>query len=375
MRIALLDPPGFTPPYDHHLAAALGRRGHDVHLFTSPDLHGSALEPDGYTRHETFLPVSGRVLRRWPRSRVRRLVKGAEYVPSLELSLRRLRRVRPEIVHAQWLGAPRYDVRWLGRLVSRYPTLLTAHDVLARRAENARAWGEALGLVDRVVVHSDRAVAQLAELGVNRDRLVRITHPVFDGPPSEDLREPNGTTLLFFGLLRGYKGVDVLLRAMPAILAAVPDARLVVAGDPLEPAEPLVELARDLELDGAVEWRLRFVREPELSRLFADAACAVLPYRQLDSSGVLATALGHGRPAVVTDVGSLGEIVREFGAGRVVAPEDPDALARACVELVGDPAALASAAAGARAAVAALTWDAAAEEHERVYADVLRSRA
>jgi len=375
MRIAILDPPGFTPPYDHHLAAALGRLGHHVHLFTSPDLHGSALQPDGYERHETFLPVSGRVLKRWPRSRVRRLVKGAEYVPSVEWSLRRLRRVRPDVVHVQWLGAPRYDVHWLGRLVSRYPTLLTAHDVLARRAENARAWGEALGLVDRVVVHSDRAVAQLAEIGVNRDRLVRITHPVFDGPPAEDVRAPAGTTLLFFGLLRGYKGVDVLLRAMPAILAAVPDARLVVAGDPLEPAEPLVELARALELDGAVEWRLRFVQEPELTALFADAACAVLPYRELDSSGVLATALGHGRPAVVTDVGSLGEIVREFGAGRVVAPEDPEALARACVELVGDPAALASAAEGARAAVGSLTWDAAAAEHERAYADVLRGRA
>ena len=61
-----------------------------------------------------------------------------------------------------------------------------------------------------------------------------------------------------------------------------------------------------------------------------EAAVVVLPYREIESSGVLATALGHGRPVVVTDVGSLGETVREFEAGAVVPPEDTAALAAAC---------------------------------------------
>jgi glycosyltransferase involved in cell wall biosynthesis len=203
---------------------------------------------------------------------------------------------------------------------------------------------------------------------------VRILHPAFEtagDPPGE----PSGRALLFFGLLRRYKGLDVLLRAMPAVLRAVPDARLVVAGDPLEPAEPLVELARELGLDGAVEWRLRFIEEPELGELFADAALTVLPYRQLDSSGVLATALGAGRPAVVTDVGSLGAIVAEHGAGRVVPPESPEALAEAIVELLADPAALAQAAEGARRARGALTWEASAEAHELLYAELLAERS
>jgi len=166
----------------------------------------------------------------------------------------------------------------------------------------------------------------------------------------------------------------VLLRALPEIVGRVPDARLVVAGEPLEPSAPLLALAAELELDGAVEWRLHFVREQELGELFAAAACAVLPYRELDSSGVLATALGHGRPAVVTDVGSLGTIVREFGAGRVVPPEDPAALASACVELLTDEGRLAEAAAGARAACSTLTWETAAAEHERLYEELLAER-
>jgi glycosyltransferase involved in cell wall biosynthesis len=101
------------------------------------------------------------------------------------------------------------------------------------------------------------------------------------------------------------------------------------------------------------------------------AAAVVLPYRKLDSSGVLATAIGYRRPAVVSDVGSLGEIVREFGAGLVVPPGDEAALAAACSSLLGDEKALAQAYEGAARAAASLTWDASAQEHERVY-DTIR---
>jgi len=198
---------------------------------------------------------------------------------------------------------------------------------------------------------------------------------VFDSAPGTDPSEPAGQTLLFFGLIRSYKGLDVLLRALPAIAAAVPGVRLVVAGHPFEPVEPLQALAGELGVDGLVEWRLGFVPEPDVPALFEAAAVVVCPYRELDSSGVLATALGHGRPAVVSDVGSLGSIVREFGAGRVVPPEDPEALAAACAELLGDPNALAEAARGARAARSTLTWAAAAAEHEHLYETVLAERA
>jgi glycosyltransferase involved in cell wall biosynthesis len=373
MRIALLDPPSFTPPYDASLASALARRGHDVHLLAAPHVLADARPPNGFRRHETFLPLSGRIARGAPRP-ARRLVKAVEYGPSVAASLRRLRSLEPDVVHVQWLAVPRFDVRWLRRLALRYPLLLTAHDVLPRRPESAQAWGEALGLVDRVVVHSERAVATLAEVGVARRRLERIPHAVFDASPGYVPKEPTGATLLFFGLIRGYKGLDVLLRAMPAIAARVPDVRLVVAGAPLEPAEPLQALARELGVAERVEWRLEFVPDTDVAALFEAAALAVLPYRELDSSGVLATALGLGRPAVVTDVGSLGTIVREHGAGRVVPPGDPVALAAACSDLLADLEALAAAAAGARGARDALTWDAAAAQHERVYEAVLAER-
>jgi glycosyltransferase involved in cell wall biosynthesis len=361
MRIALLDPPSFTAPYDHALASALARRGHDVTLLTSPFTHGGVPEPEGYRREEVFLPLSSRLVRRRPRSRLRLPLKGAEYVPSAARLLRRVSSLDPDVVHVQWLAIPRYDVRWLRRL--KRPTVLTAHDVLPRQERNARAWGEALGLADRVIVQSQRAVDQLATAGVPREKLVRIQHPVFESGVAAGA--PAGRTILFFGLIRQYKGLDVLLRA----LAEVPDARLVVAGDPLDPVEPLQALARGLGVDERVEWRLGFLPDEEIPRLMHEATLVALPYRKIDSSGVLATALGHGRPAVVTDVGGLPDAIREFGAGRVVPPNDPSALATAISELL-EPEALEAAFRGAEAARRALTWAAAAAAHEAVYLEV-----
>ena len=105
-----------------------------------------------------------------------------------------------------------------------------------------------------------------------------------------------------------------------------------------------------------------------------DAAEVVLPYRDLDSSGALATALGYGRPVVVTDVGSLGEIVREFDAGLVVPADDAGALAAAAARLLSDGELRASASRGAARAREALTWETAAREHERLYEAVARAR-
>ncbi len=353
MRIVLVDPLAYTPPYDHSLARALGEQGHDVTLLTSRFPHGRAPEPDHYGREELFAPVSTRVFRRSP---LRLAAKGLEYAPSVARLVRRIERIDPDVVHVQWLPRPELDLRWLRRVADDRPLVLTAHDVLPRRRRAQPVWPDVLETAERVIVHSHRAVEQLVELGLGRERIARIPHPVFQG---ERLPPPKGRTLLFFGLIRDYKGLDVLLEALPEI----PDASLVVAGDPVDPVPR--------NMDARVEWQLRFVEAAEIPALMTRAAAVVLPYRRLDSSGVLATAIGYGRPVVVTDVGSLGEIVREFGAGEVVPVDDPRALAEACARLL-EPKALAKAAKGAERAAMELTWERSAEAHDRLYREVRR---
>ena len=215
---------------------------------------------------------------------------------------------------------------------------------------------------------------RLAELGVERSHLVRIQHPVFPGP-AEQPSPPAGSTLLFFGLIREHKGLDVLVRALPAVAASVPDVRLIVAGDPLDSVEPAQRLASDLGVAERIEWRLRFLGEHEITAVMGEATLVVLPYRKIDSSGVLATALGYGRPAVVTDVGGLPDAIREFGAGRIVPVEDAAALADACADLLSDRTALAEAFRGTGAARRSLTWDRAAAAHEAVYEEAVGARS
>lgn len=367
MRIAIVDPLGYTNPYDDRLAAALGARGHDVHLLTAPFLLDAAPTPDGYVREEIFIPLSSKLLSRAPRARLRRLVKGAEYLPSIRRLLRRVEALDPDVVHVQWLARPELDVRWLRRLARSRPLVLTAHNAMPRRERAYPAWREALTLAARVVVHSEQAVDRLVALGIDSAKIVRIPHPVFDAPGELEVQPPEGSTVLFFGLIRHYKGLDVLVSALPEIRRRVPEVRLVVAGDPLEPIAPVRDLARSLGVDDAIDWRLGFVPDAEVAPLVASAAVVALPYREIESSGVLALAFGHGRPAVVSDLGAVGDSVREFGAGRAVRPEDAHALAAACVELLTDGDALHRAYEGALAARSALTWSAAAHAHEALY--------
>ena len=166
--------------------------------------------------------------------------------PSARRMTKEIARLDPDVLHVQWLGLPRYDLRWLEAVGRERPVVFTAHDVLPRRtADKVDLWRRVFNTVDRVVVHGAGAVEQLAELGVDRARIVRIPHPVFE--PAREIAPPQGPTLVFFGLIRRSKGLDLLISALPAIAEDVPDVRLIVAGDPIEPAEPFQELARELE--------------------------------------------------------------------------------------------------------------------------------
>lgn len=346
MHVVLADPPAFTPPYDHELAAALARAGTNVELVTSAFRFGARPSPAGYRLEESFYRRSAHIDRRASRVAMRALEH--------PLAMRRLLRRPADVLHLQWLAAPELDVALLR---SRRPLVFTAHDLLPRRtAGRTRLWRRLFARFDRVVVHSERGKETLTAFGVAPEALRVIPHPVFRSDPE---RADDGRTVLAPGVIRPYKGLS---DALDAVLA-LPEARLLVAGDARVPLDEL--RARG---GAQVEWRLGYLGAADLERALSESTVAVFPYAaELDQSGALLQALGAGVPAVVYDVGGLGEVVSRFAAGRVVVPGDVRALTRALKELLGDASALASARAGAEAAREALTWDAAAAAHLALY--------
>ncbi|HTU16160.1 MAG TPA: glycosyltransferase family 4 protein [Solirubrobacterales bacterium] len=347
MHVQLIDPSAFTPPYDRALARSLAEAGAEVELITSRFLYGPVPEAAGYEVTESFYRRSSA---RGLEARGRVPFKFAEHLGDM----RRLRsRIAGDVTHYQWLTVPSLD----RHLISpKRPRVMTAHYVIApepssRQIRSARKVFEAM---DAVIVHSATGARRMNEIvGLPEDRIRVIPHGSFDyltelpdeKPLPPELEGAQGPVILFFGLMRPYKGIDLLLDAF----AEVEGAELWIVGNPRMDIEPLK--AKSDRLPGTVRWLPRFVHDDEIPAIMRRADLLVLPYRDGEQSGVLYTGLAFGKPMVVSNVGGLGDVAREHDAALLVEPGDVAGLGSALETLVADESAR-SALAGKAAAAA-----------------------
>jgi glycosyltransferase involved in cell wall biosynthesis len=366
MKVQIVDPSAQTPPYDRALAAGLARAGAEVELVTSHFVHGPPPPADGYAVDEQFYRRSARL----PSNSLRRRTLGlAEHVPGM---LRHRRSAREaDVVHYQWLTIPALDAYLLPPGPAR---VMTAHGFL-RGAESGPSAARALERMDAVIALSRRGAERLREGGVDPARIHVIPHGAFDyltqlpeeSPLPPELQGAEGPVILSFGVIRPYKGIDVLLRAF----AAVEGAELWIVGRPL--GADLPELHRlAAAAPGPVRMLTRFVPDSEVPAIMRRADIVALPYRDVDQSGVLYTALAFGKPIVASAVGGFGEVLQGHGAGRLVAPGDPNALAAALRELLSQPAERARLGEAALAAARGpYSWDSIAARTLDLYRQVL----
>jgi glycosyltransferase involved in cell wall biosynthesis len=364
VRVHVVDPSAYTPPYDDALCRALGGAGAEVTLVTSRFAYGAVPPAHGYARRELFY----RAALGPPGSRLRAATKLAQHIPDM-LRYRRAARTA-DVVHFQWLSVQHLDAHLLParRTASGgpRPLVLSAHDILPREPRRGQlaAQRRLYERFDAIVVHSAHGRARLTgELGVDPARVHVIPHGALaldtTGPSRPPPFQSDRPVVLFIGLLRPYKGLDLLLDAWGH---DIDDAELWIVG---MPRMDIAALQRSAAAN--VRFLTRFVSDTEMAACFARADLVVLPYREADQSGVAFTALAAGVPLLLSDVGGFPELACT-GAARTFPAGDVPALRAALRELLDDPAALSAMAARARAAASGpYSWDAIARRTLELY--------
>ena len=165
-------------------------------------------------------------------------------------------------------------------------------------------------------------------------------HPLYDnygdiisrGAALEKLKlKAEYSYLLFFGFIRAYKGLDLLLEAFADQRLRNRRLKLIVAGEFYESDKPYLEIINKNNLGNEVLILDRFIKEDEVASLFCAADLVVQPYRSATQSGVTQIAYHFEKPMLVTDVGGLSEIVPDGKCGYVVKPE-PVSISNAIID-------------------------------------------
>lgn len=251
---------------------------------------------------------------------------------------RALRDFRPDVVHVQ--AHTDWRLWLLQRLAGRVPALMTMHDVSPHSGwqpdrNRLQFWVhcDSLRHTDAFIVHGSNLASELGEKPWWRGQPVFvIPHGVLAHP--HDARPlPERPTVLFFGRLEYYKGLDLFVEAVERAAEKIPGLRAIIAGAGSEAARCRALVRRP----GVFEWREGFVPDSALPDLFGESSLVVLPYRDASQSGVVPLAFSNGRPVVVTRVGALAEAVDDEVDGIVVEAPSAAAIAKAIVKVLAEP--------------------------------------
>jgi glycosyltransferase involved in cell wall biosynthesis len=193
-----------------------------------------------------------------------------------------------------------------------------------------------------IMALSDKVVKDISSLAAGR-KIYKAELPVYDcykntgEISSSDAKvrfgfNPDDKVILFFGYIRKYKGLDILLEAMPLIIKEDPSVKLLVAGEFYDEFEFYKRMLAPLGIEKHVYMLNKFIPNEEVEKYFAPSDVVILPYRSGTQSGILNVAYGFLKPAIVTNVGGLGEFVDEGKTGYIIEPDSEKAIAESVLK-------------------------------------------
>jgi len=311
----------------HHvywLRKELSRRGHTVQTISFKKLYPKLLFPGRTTIDSSNLKLDSSALALLDPLRPATCFRAA----------RAIRDFAPEAVIIEWWN-PFFSpcLGTLARLIRQPGTicLMECHNVLPHEKSfiDLPLLSYAFSPADFFITHSSKDRADLEQIVAGKRSGVAPLPEVseFTGRTDSDR---GGNNILFFGIVRKYKGLDVLLAAFAKVLTQI-DCNLTVAGEFYESVERYLSLARQLGIEDRVRIDDRYIPNEEVPSFMAEADVLVLPYLSATQSGVARIALSNALPIIASKTGGLREVVREGVNGLLFEPGDADALADAIV--------------------------------------------
>lgn len=317
---------GAGPVYTLEMAKALRAQGHQVFYYASSTVENRKVvekqnfEKRFFDTYSTGIEYVGSVLTWY---KIKRVIDS-------------IKRDNPDIVYSCMndLWAPFIFPKLKGIV-----RVKTIHDVGIHEGSNSRfnKWWNNTNFKDaeKFVILSQKFVPKLVERGIAPEDIVVIPHAGFDYYAGLGVSKTEGTSgknVLFFGRIDKYKGIEVLLKAMPKVIEAHPDVKLCIAGNGNMDAyaEGLESCKSNLDLQN------RWIKDEEVAGFVSWADFVVLPYTHATQSGVIPLAYAFSKPVVATNVGCLDEQVIEGKTGLLVEGSNPEALADAMIEMLSD---------------------------------------
>lgn len=284
--------------------------------------------------------------------------------------LNAIQKIDPDIIHLQdgqlWIGL-------FLPFLSRYKLVSTIHDVTphvgTRFIDQEISRKIHIKFSDALVVHGQNAKEILAKES-NKDIFV-IPHGDYSfftrKSTVEYVEEP--FTILFFGRIEAYKGLTYLIQAVPLISDKIPNVKVIIAGSGDFVEKEIIEKSPYFEIHNY------FIADEEVGEYFQRASIVVLPYIECTQTGVVPIAYAFKKPVVVTNVGSIPEVVDEGITGYVVPPKDPKSLATAILKMLkNDPLRKQMGENAYQKMKTELSWNVVAEETCKIYNKVWNSK-
>jgi glycosyltransferase involved in cell wall biosynthesis len=399
VKIGIVEPFGQSGigQYAYLMAQALSETGSDVLLYTRVP-HELEVMPRSFSVVGAFRSWDPHSMERHAATGLgraaRKVAHGLIFSGDMLRVAGHLRRDRPDVVHfhevvlapelrlLRWLRAQGFVLWDTVHSVRPFDLKAGSADVVSWGRGTRRFYGRVYDCFHGVILPNEAAAKQFGASYPGYDgRLEILPHPSWSALAPETLPEAcvaqrelglqgRGSLLLYFGIVRKYKGVDTLLEAFRILRARDISATLVIAGYPHRdcPPQRLIDTIREKGLQDDVVLELRYIPLPRLSLYLAAARAVVIPFAEIYESASVPLAQAHGRPVVTTTVGDMDRRIDSGRDGLLVPSGNAEALADAMERVATDADLAARLGAEARGRVlAGFSWGEAARRLLELY--------